>query len=93
MRTRGACVRIGAMAGAATWAFITFPLCKLVQCIFFEASSVRLRENHAACQMPSDIASLIFALTLGMLTMAVALPAVMGQVDEAARRAQRGVAC
>ncbi|HWH84208.1 MAG TPA: GGDEF domain-containing protein [Burkholderiaceae bacterium] len=42
--------------------------------------------------MPIDIASLLVALTLCMLTMAVALPAVMGQVNAAARRAQAGVA-
>ena len=42
--------------------------------------------------MPDDIASLILALTVSMLTMAVALPAVMGRVDKAARRAQAGIA-
>jgi diguanylate cyclase len=42
--------------------------------------------------MPFDIASLLFALTASMLTMAVALPAVMGQVNTAARQAQIGVA-
>lgn len=41
--------------------------------------------------MPNDIASLLFALTLSMLTMAVALPSVMGHVNAAARRAQAGV--
>jgi len=41
--------------------------------------------------MPTDIASLLFALTVSMLTMAVALPAVMGQVNAAARRAQLGI--
>lgn len=41
--------------------------------------------------MPNDIASLILALTVSMCTMAVALPAVMGQVNAAARRAQVGV--
>jgi diguanylate cyclase (GGDEF)-like protein len=41
--------------------------------------------------MPTDIASLLLALTLSMLTMAVALPSVMGQVNMAARRAQVGV--
>ncbi|MFZ4286041.1 GGDEF domain-containing protein [Variovorax sp. HJSM1_2] len=42
--------------------------------------------------MPNDIQSLLLALTVSMLTMAVALPAVMGQVNAAARRAQAGVA-
>ncbi len=42
--------------------------------------------------MPTDIASLLFALTLNMLIMAVALPSVMGQVNTAARRAQAGIA-
>jgi diguanylate cyclase (GGDEF)-like protein len=42
--------------------------------------------------MPNDIASLLFALTLSMLTIAVALPLVMGRVNAAARRAQAGVA-
>jgi len=42
--------------------------------------------------MPNDIASLILALTVSMITMAVALPAVMGRVDKAARRAQAGIA-
>ena len=41
--------------------------------------------------MPNDIASLILALTVSMATMALALPAVMGQVNSAARRAQAGV--
>ena len=41
--------------------------------------------------MPNDIASLLLALTVSMITMAVALPAVMGQVNAAARRAQVGV--
>ncbi|MFZ6647791.1 GGDEF domain-containing protein [Undibacterium sp. TJN25] len=41
--------------------------------------------------MPTDIASLLFVLTVSMLTMAVALPWVMGQVNTAARRAQLGV--
>lgn len=41
--------------------------------------------------MPNDIASLLLALTISMLTMAVALPAVMGQVNAAARWAQVGV--
>jgi diguanylate cyclase (GGDEF)-like protein len=41
--------------------------------------------------MPNDIASLILALTVSMITMAVALPAVMGDVNAAARRAQAGV--
>jgi diguanylate cyclase (GGDEF)-like protein len=42
--------------------------------------------------MPHDIASLLFAMTVGLVTMAVALPAVMGKVNEAARRAQFGMA-
>ena len=41
--------------------------------------------------MPNDIASLLFALTTSMVTMAIALPAVMGRVNSAARRAQVGV--
>jgi diguanylate cyclase len=41
--------------------------------------------------MPTDIAALLFTLTLNMLTMAVALPSVMGRVNAAARRAQLGV--
>lgn len=42
--------------------------------------------------MPLDIASLLFAMTVGMVTMAVALPAVMGPIGAPARRAQAGVA-
>lgn len=42
--------------------------------------------------MPTDIASLLCALTLSMLTIAVALPAVMGRVNQAAHRAQVGIA-
>jgi diguanylate cyclase (GGDEF)-like protein len=42
--------------------------------------------------MHIDIASYLFALTFSMLTMAVALPSVMGQVNAAARHAQVGVA-
>ena len=41
--------------------------------------------------MPLDIRTLLFAMTVCMVTMAVALPAVMGPVDEPARRAQAGV--
>lgn len=41
--------------------------------------------------MPNDIASLVLALAVSMMTMALALPAVMGQVNTAARRAQAGV--
>ena len=41
--------------------------------------------------MPNDIASLLLALTVSMITMAVALPAVMGEVNAAARRSQMGV--
>jgi diguanylate cyclase (GGDEF)-like protein len=41
--------------------------------------------------MPHDIASLLFAMTVGLVTMAIALPAVMGKVNEAARRAQIGI--
>jgi diguanylate cyclase len=41
--------------------------------------------------MHLDIATLLFAMTVCMVTMAAALPAVMGQVDEPARRAQAGV--
>jgi len=41
--------------------------------------------------MHIDIGSLLLAMTIGMVTMAVALPAVMGQVNAPARRAQIGV--
>ena len=41
--------------------------------------------------MHLDIATLLFAMTVCMVTMAVALPAVMGQVNAPARRAQAGV--
>jgi diguanylate cyclase len=41
--------------------------------------------------MHLDIATLLFAMTVCMVTMAVALPAVMGRVSEPARRAQAGV--
>lgn len=41
--------------------------------------------------MHIDIATLLIGMTVCMVTMAVALPAVMGQVNEAARRAQAGV--
>ena len=41
--------------------------------------------------MHLDIATLLFAMTVCMVTMAVALPAVMGRVDAPARRAQAGV--
>ena len=41
--------------------------------------------------MHLDIATLLFAMTMSMVTMAIALPAVMGEVDEPARRAQAGV--
>jgi diguanylate cyclase (GGDEF)-like protein len=42
--------------------------------------------------MSLDIRSLMFVLTVSLLTMAVALPSVMGHVNTAARRAQIGVA-
>lgn len=42
--------------------------------------------------MPTDIASLLLAVTLNLVTMAAALPVVMGPVNPAARRAQAGVA-
>ena len=42
-------------------------------------------------ELPNDIAFLLFALTISLVTMAVALPAVMGRVNLAARRAQMGV--
>ena len=41
--------------------------------------------------MHVDIASLLFAMTISMVTIAVALPAVMSDVNEAARRAQASV--
>lgn len=40
--------------------------------------------------MPIDIASLLLAMTIAMVTIAVALPAVMGEVNAPARRAQTG---
>jgi diguanylate cyclase (GGDEF)-like protein len=40
--------------------------------------------------MHLDIATLLFAVTLCTVTMAIALPAVMGRVNEPARRAQAG---
>lgn len=42
--------------------------------------------------MHIDIATLLIGMTVCMATMAVALPAVMGKVNEAARRAQFGIA-
>ena len=42
-------------------------------------------------KLPNDIAFLLFALTISLVTMAIALPAVMGRVNLAARRAQLGV--
>ena len=42
--------------------------------------------------MHIDIASLLLAMTIALVTMALALPAVMGRVDAPARRAQIGVA-
>jgi diguanylate cyclase (GGDEF)-like protein len=41
--------------------------------------------------MHLDIATLLFAMTICMVAMAIALPAVMGQVNEPARSAQAGV--
>jgi diguanylate cyclase (GGDEF)-like protein len=41
--------------------------------------------------MHLDVATLLFAMTVCTVTMAVALPAVMGQVNAPARRAQAGV--
>lgn len=41
--------------------------------------------------MHLDIATLLFAMTVCMVTMAVSLPAVMGKVNGAARRAQVGI--
>ena len=41
--------------------------------------------------MHLDIRTLLFAMTVCMVTMAVALPAVMGRVNAPARRAQAGV--
>ena len=42
--------------------------------------------------MPNDIASLLCALMVNLVTMAVALPAVMGRVSPPARHAQLSVA-
>jgi diguanylate cyclase (GGDEF)-like protein len=50
-----------------------------------------IRRRPGAFDMHLDIATLLFAMTVCMVTMAVALPAVMGEVDEPARRAQLGV--
>ena len=41
--------------------------------------------------LPNDIAFLLLAMAIGLTTMAAALPAVMGRVNAAARRAQLGV--
>ena len=41
--------------------------------------------------MHLDVATLLFAMTVCMVTMAIALPAVMGPVSAPARRAQAGV--
>jgi diguanylate cyclase (GGDEF)-like protein len=41
--------------------------------------------------MHIDVSTLLIAMTLNMLTMAVALPYFMGQVNRAARRAQAGI--
>ena len=41
--------------------------------------------------MHIDIATLLVAMTVSMVTMAITLPAVMGQVNAPARRAQAGV--
>jgi diguanylate cyclase (GGDEF)-like protein len=57
---------------------------------FGKAADQRVQAKKA-CNMPNDIASLVLALTVSMITMAVALPAVMGQVNTAVRRAQAGV--
>jgi len=42
--------------------------------------------------MPTDIATLLLAVTISLVTMAATLPVVMGRVNSAARRAQAGVA-
>ena len=57
--------------------------------------SLALVRNRAALvhpSMPIDIASLLLAVTINLVTMAATLPAVMGPVNSAARRAQAGVA-
>lgn len=41
--------------------------------------------------MPIDLRTLLIALTINLITMAVALPGVMGRVSAPARRAQEGV--
>jgi len=41
--------------------------------------------------MHIDVSTLLIAMTLNMLTMAVALPYFMGQVNRPARRAQAGI--
>ena len=51
--------------------------------------------RQSACRrldpMPIDIASLLLAMTISTVTMAVALPLVMGEVNAPARRAQIGI--
>ena len=64
----------------------------LVQFAFHVRQSSRSARpsKESVCNMPNDIASLVLALTVSMITMAVALLAVMGQVNGAVRRAQAG---
>ena len=52
----------------------------------------RISAGNVAARHPMhlDIATLLFALTVCMVSMAIALPAVMGRVNEPAR-AQAGV--
>ena len=49
-------------------------------------------EADRSLVMPIDIRSLFVALMINLITMAVALPAVMGRVDAPARRAQAATA-
>jgi diguanylate cyclase (GGDEF)-like protein len=58
-----------------------------------QSSKARLVGTSAATLPPMhiDIASLLLAMTVSMVTMAVALPLVMGQVNVPARRAQIAV--
>jgi diguanylate cyclase (GGDEF)-like protein len=65
---------------------------------FAQSSRVHRAPTIAGCVdfpalafMHFDIASLLLAMTVCMVTMAIALPAVMGEVDAPARCAQAGV--
>jgi len=61
------------------------------QCDNVPDAAMSSRPPKALWFMHIDIGSLLFAMTVGLVTMAVALPAVMGRVNAPARRAQIGV--